>query len=476
MTPGNQETAESPVADPQAVVHRGIAADLAALVGLVIVALVLLIFQQRQAPTAPAYLALAATPVVWVLFKSSSGGGSVVRWLLTPAGLLVTFLWVAVLVPPFAWALGLATLWETFPRSQATSVVITGMGLVALVHLGACVRARPVHVVRPLNVSGGLAAVLVGVVCILVVAATILSEATGGLSYLLGNLLERRDLLTGAGPLNAVAATAGAAVVASSQVRQLTGSQVILTTACAVAYLCFLFVLGSRFTMLAFVLAVVIARTIVGRIAKTLLALLLVAIIPFSLWYSVSVRRGQLVESGSTGIRGELRSALDPFISTGLDVLNTHAAVITSPTATWRFDFDLIARNLTTMVPRSLWPGKPKAFSIEFSETFFPVQWARGSGWPPSVLAESVYIYGAAGAVLVLVALGFVVAWLGRRLNGSRRVAARLFYPFFSVDCISLAKSGSDAFLQQITIHAVGISLFLVLCTLVRVRFAVSDG
>ncbi|MGH1561489.1 hypothetical protein [Mumia sp. DW29H23] len=467
---------ESRVVDREVAAQRGVAADLAALTCLVAAALVLLLFQQRDAQVAPAYVALAATPVVWLLFKGSVGGGSVVRWLLTPAGLLVTFLWVAVLVPPFAWALGLATPWETFPRAQTTWVVATAIGLVALVHLGACIRARPARAVAPLEASGGLAAVLVGVLGVLVAAATILSETTGGLGYLLGNLLERRDLLTGAGPLNAVAATAGAAVVASCQVRMATRAQVVLAAACAAAYLGFLFVLGSRFTMLAFVLAVVIARTIVGRVPKVLLAVLVVAIVPFSLWYSVSIRRGQLVEPGTAGVRSELRSAVDPFISTGLDVLNTHAAVITSPTATWRFDVDLIARNLTTMVPRSLWPGKPQAFSVEFSERFFPVQWARGSGWPPSVLAESVYVYGVAGAVLVLVALGFVVAWLGRRMSDSRHVVVRLFYPFLAVDCIGLAKSGSDAFLQQISIHAVGIGLFLVLCSLVRVRLAVSDG
>lgn len=433
--------------------------------GLALTAYMLFSPTTRVAPGAA--LVVGALPVV-LLSVTWLSRGRIVRWLLTPAGLMLGYLWACVLGVPLLWHLGLATPWPTVSGEDGGALVARSIVGVAMIQLGVHFGPRSVSVARSLRVGHSGAAAIVACICVCLAALTYISLQTGGLLLLLDNLLSRRDILSGLGPATGLAAVAAVATLATLQASTIPLSVRVLGAASGLVYLTYLYFLGSRFPMLGFLLACIIAWAATrGRVPGKALALLAVAIIPFSLWYSVAVRRGQILEEAAGGgVTASLHRLVDPFVYGGADVLNTAAATMASPLPLFGFDASVVIGNVATAIPRSVWPDKPSGFSIVFSETYFPAEWSRGSGVPPSILAEHMHTFGEIGSLLTLFLLGVLISIVGRKFMASRNLFLRLFYPFFTVDCIVLAKSGTDAFLQQVTIHSVAVGVFLLVWVL----------
>lgn len=441
----------------------------------VIVGVAVLAFQgDATSGATDAFLAVLAWPVVLLMFRASAPE-RILPFCLTPTGLLLTFLWGAVLSTPVLWALGFAEPWPTYPRDESTFIFATAVASVGLLHLGCLAAGAPHSQVPGLRSPSGVARMGLFSLALLVVSFTILSAQTGGIGFLIQNLLNKREILAGLGPLTALSATAAVAAIAIAQMERPSRAERLIGWACGGGYLGFLFIMGSRFPMVAFVLAIVVSRSIHARTPKLLLGALLGALIPFSVWYSVSVRKGQVVEQSGEGLRESLRIIITPFAHGGLDVLHTHGVVIVHSPPAWNFDAALLSHNITTMVPRFIWPSKPPGFSVEFSKQYFASSWLGGSGVPPSISAEFLHIYGVVGAVVALVALGYGLTRVGSWLRHSDRTFLRLFYPFFAVDCIVLAKSGSDAFLQQISIHLAAIVILLFAASVAGVKVKVGN-
>ncbi len=74
---------------------------------------------------------------------------------------------------------------------------------------------------------------------------------------------------------------------------------------------------------------------------------------------------------------------------------------------------------------------------------------------------------------MALAAVGFLLTRTATRLGASHHMLLRLVYPFFTVDCIVLAKSGSDAFLQQFSLQLGGTILFLAIAILTGAKLRV---
>jgi hypothetical protein len=427
--------------------------------------LLTLVFGGADSFDADALICLAAIPLVVFLVNRSSTAG-VLSWLMTPVGALLGFLWLSVLTVPILWALGLATPWIAYPVDQSTRIVATAIGAVALIHAGSLSAGSPSRPTTPMSwrSRSGLRGSLFGGVALILVCFAIL-QVKVGVFFLLGNLLTKRDLLAGLGPLTAAAACTGVAGLAAWSTRDLLRSEKLLATACSLGYLTYLFVLGSRLPMIAYVTAISIARASAGRIPRALVASVGLGSIPFAVWYSVIIRKGQLISDSGAGWLAAARSLIDPFVYGGLDVLNTFGAVVTSTVSDVSVHLNLLLANATTMLPRSLWPGKPPGVSVLFSERFFERQWLDGSGVPPSIIAELLFVFGVVGGLMALPILGFVLSRVSSVLAISTRPFLRLIYPFVTVDCIFLAKSGTDAFLQQLSIHIFAMFGFIVLST-----------
>lgn len=301
-------------------------------------------------------------------------------------------------------------------------------------------------------------------------AAGYVSTQVGGFGFLLGNLLEKRDLLAGLGPFTALAATGGIAVVFVAQMERPAKGLVVLSVMCWCTYASYLFVMGSRFPLIAFTLAPIVARSLQGRTPTKALGLVLALLLPFSVWYSVSVRKGQVLDESTEGATNSLARVIDPFVFGGLDVINTFGAVVASSPKTIGFDTQTVIANLLTMVPRSFWPGKPPGLSTQFSAEYFATAWTGGSGVPPSILAEITHLYGVVGACIAALLIGWALVSANETLRASQSLYARLFLPMFTVDCIVLAKSGTDAFAQQVSLHLVAVALFILFLKLTSTR------
>jgi hypothetical protein len=260
-----------------------------------------------------------------------------------------------------------------------------------------------------------------------------------------------------------LAASSGAAAVLTLMVERRTVYQNMLFTTCSGVYLLYLFVSGSRFLMISFLAALFIARAQRSRISWAPMVLLILAAVPFSAWYAYSIRQKLSLGSSEGSIGGNsaasaVRSVVDPFVEGGLDSLRTLGVTVARPeflSANWEGAIG----GLLTLVPRAVWPDKPYGVSIAFSKYYFPDRWAEGTGVPPSLPAELVFYFGLTIAPLLLIAAGYSIGRVGRRIWTSTSLWVRVLGPLLTVDTVVLVKSGSDSFLRLIVIHGVGVFL-----------------
>ena len=423
-----------------------------------------------SSPTSPtsvqvsAVLSVCIAPVATLSYLFMAGE-PVEYFLLTPAGIVLMYLWTALLTVPVLWLFGLATPWVTFPIASTTTILLTGCGLTAIVSFGAYASRSKPGFAPSLDTTGKPLLAVALATLILGLSAGFVSVRVGGFSFLLQNLLEKRDILAGLGPFTALAATGAVAAVFVAQLRRPTRALVFFGVISGLMYASYLFAMGSRFPLLAFLLAPIVARTAQGRTPRKALVALLAAIIPFSVWYSVVVRKGQELTEQTPGLSGDIRRVVDPFVYGGVDVIHTYGVVTQAQDRAFGFDAQTLLANLTTMLPTFLWPSKPSGLSVRFSEQYFSTAWSGGSGVPPSILAELLHLYGTAGACIAALVVGFLLSRLGS-LRASRELFVRLLFPFLTVDSFVLAKSGTDAFFQQLTLHAIGSLIFVVLLRL----------
>ncbi len=335
----------------------------------------------RTELSAAAFVCILAIPLLLVLLLQI-GGGSLTQSMLSPTGLMIGFVWANVLFVPILWAAGLANPWFDFPLGDTTFVLGSAALSSGVLTLGVILGMRRPRPPVSLAATGdGLRmACWIGLICV-ALASLWVSRQTGGISYLLDNLLSKRELLAGLGPATALAATAGVAGLTVPSVFTTDTSTRVAGYMCAVSYLGYLFVMGSRFPMVAYALALLVARSARAQVSRRALALVMMAVLPFSVWYSVSVRRGQLLESGGTGTRSA-STLIDPFVCTGPRHSphsgcggprgSTGLALQSGPV-----DWPTHDRH-----PAGGLPSKPPGMSTTFSKVFFPVSWANGSGVP----------------------------------------------------------------------------------------------
>ena len=72
----------------------------------------------------------------------------------------------------------------------------------------------------------------------------------------------------------------------------------------------------------------------------------------------------------------------------------------------FQYGYMTIFEMFTILIPRSLWPNKPIAKSVRFSEVFFHLN----GGVSPTIIGETYWDFGLFGVVVILFLLGFIYA------------------------------------------------------------------
>ena len=111
-----------------------------------------------------------------------------------------------------------------------------------------------------------------------------------------------------------------------------------------------------------------------------------------------------------------------------------------------RFQPQLYIGSLANLVPRALWSGKPAGSATQFSETYFPLKWAAGTGVPPSLGVEVLFTFGFVGGLLGIAFLLFILTRFVLHAANINNVFWMLFVPYLSADFVQLAKGGWMAF------------------------------
>lgn len=432
-----------------------IAALIAALVGG------LLITRVSNEDRIVAALALLLAPIVLKICKFLSWRERQ-SFMLSPAGVTLSYLWVSILVVPVLWGLGLATPWDDVRSSLG--LVSAGVVAVMALTVGVGLAGRGSQIKR-MVVRGGRLTLALGLALVLGASGLFtLAVKTGGLLTLLTSLATRRDALSGLGPLAVLTAISGAAVFLAILSERRTFLDCVMAFGCGVLYVTYLFVSGSRFLMVSYLAAILIVRAHRTRISWMPLVSLLVLAMPFSVWYAYAIRQklSYGVSEGSIGgdsVSAAVRSVVDPFVEGGLDALRTLGVTMVHPKP-YDLNWEAAAGGVLTLVPRSIWPSKPYGVSITFSKEYFPDRWSVGTGVPPSLPAEINFYVGYVLAPLVLIVAGYLIARASQWVWLCESIWGRILAPFLTMDVVVLVKSGSDSFLRIIFIH--GIAALLV--------------
>lgn len=95
----------------------------------------------------------------------------------------------------------------------------------------------------------------------------------------------------------------------------------------------------------------------------------------------------------------------------------------------FQYGYKTIFEALTIMIPHGLWPGKPVAKSVLFSETFFGLN----GGVSPTILTEIYWDFGFFGITLGMFLFGMMYSLvfntiMSRETNSSKVIFASLFY------------------------------------------------
>ena len=405
---------------------------------------------------------LAIAPAAtWALVAIARG--YLYEFLLSPAGLALAYLWASVIIVPIAWRTGLATPWDDLASPQGRVIVWACLQMVFLT-AGTAFAVRqfkPRRIRLTITNERRFVRVLYISAAFGIVSILWLLQAAGGLTSLLSGLSTRRDMLSGLGFIGALAAIPAAASLLLLLARPKGPAQRILVVALSAEYFGYLFISGARFPLISYAIALLLAVSHRRRVPPGAFVVLLLAAVPFSTWYAISVRKTSrsVASQGSetSTIFSTLHSSLEPFINGGVDTLRTLSAPIAAAPGDWHFNISNFFGGLFTLVPRVVWPNKPNGVSIAFSQQYFSDRWEQGTGVPPSILAESIFFFGAIGGLLYLLLVGILLGWCSVRAWRTTSPFMRIMFIFTTSDAIVWVKSGSDSFFRSLTLHGVGL-------------------
>ena len=430
-----------------------------------------------------ALLILVGTLALLLVVRASLPGTSSVV-LFSPVGLFVVYLAIAVGTVPLLWAIGWARPWSEIAYDPYAAALTTCIALTATA--AGIVIAFPIGAVPKTDLQTpprNLEAALVSGLAIGVGGYLLLAVSAGGPLALLYSLADRRDLLSGSGPLRAILVVSAIACVYGVLHTGKSRRQRCLTWACGLSYVGSTLLTGSRFQVIVLFVAVSCAYVRVHGLSRRLGTVLLVAtvaVVPLSTIYGLRVRTGltygqdvSLADASTVTVTTE--ALVGPFVRGGLDTIRT-TGVATLDLPLLRFDLDLLLGSVANVIPRSLWPSKPDGAATQFSREYFPSKWAEGTGIPPSIFAEALHSFGSGGGLVALLLLGLVLTRLSYWMMSRPRLFWVLLAPFFAADCIQLAKGGSDGFLRTVTLQLVAVVVMVLIARLARTTMQVSEG
>lgn len=431
-----------------------------------------------------ALLILAGTiAIVLVVRASLPGARSVVFF--SPVGQFLIYLAIAVGTVPVLWTVGWARPWSEVasdPYGAALTTIValiaTALGIIIAHPVGAAPRTSLETPPRHLE-----AALLSGL-AIGVGGYLLLAVSAGGPTALLYSLADRRDLLSGSGPLRAILVVSAIACVYGVLHTGKSRWQRSLTWACGMSYIGSTLLTGSRFQVIALLVAVSCAYVrvhgLTRRLGTTLLIVTVVAV-PLSTIYGLQVRTGltygqDVTLTDATTRTFTTEALVGPFVRGGLDTIRTTGVAAATDLPLLRVDLDLFLGSVANVVPRSLWPNKLDGAATQFSREYFPSKWAEGTGVPPSIFAEALHSFGSAGGLVALILLGLVLTRLSYWMMSRPQLFWVLLAPFFAADCIQLAKGGSDGFLRTLTLQVVAVVIMVVIARAARTTMHVDQG
>jgi hypothetical protein len=403
---------------------------------------------------------------------------------LSPIGLLLAYLSLATGVVPVLWGIGWAAPWSEIAGDPYTAAGVATLVL-ACATLGVFIGLPRVTLGRASLSSpdGALTKALSFGLAIGLLGYAGLARAAGGANVLLHSLSDRRDLLAGTGPYRILITVTAMACVYGVLHRKKTTGQRSLTILCGLIYGILTLLTGSRFQAIVLIVAIVcaISRSIgVNRRTWVLLGLGTLVTIPLSTLYALRVRAGLTYGENFAVFQpgtSKIYSIVNPFIQGGLDVIRT-TGVVLQDIPILRFQPQLYIGSFANLVPRAVWGTKPAGSATQFSETYFPLKWAAGTGVPPSVGVEVLYTFGLIGGLLGIAFLLFVLTRFVLYAANIKSVFWMLFVPYLSADFVQLAKGGSDGFLRTVTLHGFAVLIMVAIAqfTGAKVQATVADN
>lgn len=375
--------------------------------------------------------------------------------LLTPSMAACALALASTVLVPISWAAGLATPWSEVEGAENSAVLWGLLFTTALIvgvaaarpwqpSGGTSVRYAARNPDRSLLVSMGIGAG----------ALALLLALVGGPNAALAALNVRRTFFAGFAPLLGVALVPGVALVfyaASSKSAAKVLTRLLILGALAL-YAAAVFFTGNKSHIVVLLVMLAVARARSGRVRLAAVLVAALVFVPLSTLYhykirqerSLGVSEGQLSTASATDFA---RTAWQPFAASGLDHVRT-IWVVARDGEYFRFRPGPLLAAPATVVPRAIWPSKPDAADLEFAKTYFPRQWATGTGVPPALAAEFAWEFGLIGGFVMYMAFGFAIGVADRRLRASSNSLAHASYPLFTAAILITTKAGSDSGLR----------------------------
>ena len=405
----------------------------------------------RLSPPSYAALSLASSIAIfcWLAFLVRRKRNVV----LAPSFISLALLIVGTTFVPLSWAAGLSDPWpELEPRLLGS--VVWGIAFILLFGAGVALAGGfppPRSSERLLIPTGRLNKVLACTAVTGLLGIFLFFRSVGGPVDALDSLAIRSQSFAGLGPIIVIAfVPAGAIIYYASSVRRLRNRRSrALVLLNAAIFTCAAFFLGQKSHVALLLLMGLVTVNRYRPVSAKIVVALVVAAIPLSTIYHYKIR-----QEISTGVAEGIvvtssplefvRSTWDPFARSGLDYLRTLNASIARAKA---FDdrVEVLAAAPFTAFPRSVWPTKPEAAAVRFSQELFPQHWKRGTGVPPSLAGEFVWEFGVGGGMVAFLLAGAIAGRADRRFGAASSLAGRLGHAAFAAGLFIALKAGSDS-------------------------------
>jgi len=405
----------------------------------------------RLSPPSYAALSLAASIAIfcWLAFLVRRKRNVV----LAPSFISIALLTVGTTLVPLSWAAGLSDPWPELEHRLLGSVG-WGIAFILLFGVGVALAGgfppsqrseRLVIPARRLNKVLACTAVtgLLGIF--------LFFRSVGGPIDALDSLSTRSQSFAGTGPIIVIAfVPAGAIVyyVTSAPAVRTRGTRLLMLLNAA-AFTGAAFFLGQKSHVALLLLMALVTGNRYRPVSAKVVVVLVLAAIPLSTLYHYKIRQeiSTGAAEGTVATSSPLefvRSTWDPFARSGLDYLRTLNASIVRAKA-FENRVEVLVAAPFTAVPRSVWPTKPEAAAVRFSQEVFPQHWKRGTGVPPSLAGEFVWEFGVGGGMVAFLLAGVIAGRADRRFAAAASLAGRLGHAAFAAGLFIALKAGSDS-------------------------------